>query len=255
MHRDRNRVKPYGLRFMRARPPTPFKHGPERLEERPPHVKHVDWHALFPDELILRGPVDRKAIALTFDDGPDDQWTPQILRVLRENHVRVTFMCVGERIQQTPNQFRQLIQQGHIIGNHSFDHPNFTKITLTEAKTQIERTNDLIENIADIQPRFFRPPYGALNEEVIREVIELDMKILLWDVDSLDWSGITAEQTESNVLAHAQPGSIILMHCAGGRGENLSNTVQALPKTIQTLRSEGYTFKTVPELLGVEAYE
>lgn len=235
--------------------PAPLKHGPERLSERPPHTKHVDWSSQYPNDVILAGPTNRRAVAFTFDDGPDDVWTPQILAVLTQLGIKGTFLCVGARVAQNPQVVQEMVKAGHVVGNHSWDHPNFTKISISEVRSQIERTADEIARVTSVRPRFFRPPYGALNEAVIEEVIRLQYKILFWNVDSLDWSGITAQQVEANVLAHVGPGSIILMHSAGGRGESLEDTVRALPKVVSTLRNEGYSFFTVPELLGIPAYQ
>lgn len=233
---------------------SPFKHGPERISERPPHIQHIDWHSLYPNEIILSGPTDRKEVALTFDDGPDNVWTPRILAVLSQYDIKATFMCVGQRVQENPRFLRQIIREGHIVGNHSWDHPNFTKVPLSEVRQQIELTSTEIQRVAGVRPHFFRPPYGALNNEVIREIISMNYKIVFWDVDSLDWAGLTGPQTAANVLAHTRPGSIILMHFAGGRGASLEDTLQSLPYIILTLREEGYTFKTVSELLNMPPY-
>ncbi len=231
-----------------------FKHGPERISERPPHTQHVDWHSLFPNEVILSGPTDRKIVALTFDDGPDDVWTPQILAVLAQYQIKATFNCVGSRVAQNPQMLQRMAREGHILANHSWDHPNFTKITLAEARDEIERTSQEIQRVAGVRPRYFRPPYGALDRDVIDEVIKLGYKILFWDVDSLDWAGLTGPQAAANVLAHTGPGAIILMHFAGGKGESLEDTVQALPYIITTLREEGYSFDTVPQLINQPPY-
>lgn len=232
----------------------PLKGGPERATVRPPHAQHVDWKALYPTEIILHGPATRKDVAFTFDDGPDDVWTPRIQAVLDTHGVKGTFMCVGERIQLHPQILLQLVRNGHVVGNHSWNHPNFTRIPMAEVRNQIHRTTDVIQNLTGARSRLFRPPYGALNRAVIDTVIALDYKILFWDVDSLDWSRITAEQVSINVLAHAAPGSIILMHSAGGRGERLDDTVRALPYIIRVLRREGFSFRTIPELVDVPAY-
>lgn len=238
----------------RMRQLPPFKHGSERIEERHPHTKHIDWASLFPNEVILHGPA-RKEVALTFDDGPDDVWTPRILDVLAQHDVKATFMCVGERIQQNPEVLRRIVRDGHVVGNHSWDHPNLTKIPLAEVRTEIERTGSEIHRIAGVRPRLFRPPYGALNAEVIREATSLDYKIIFWNVDSLDWAGLTSFQVEANILAHAGPGSIVLQHSAGGRGESLADTVNALPDVVKKLREEGYKFLTVSDLLNIPAYK
>lgn len=233
---------------------APFVHGPESMAARPPHAQHVDWHSLYPSDIILNGPPQQKRISLTFDDGPDNLWTPRILWVLAQYEVRGTFNCVGQRVEQNPQMLLRIVQQGHMLGNHSYNHPNFTKIPIGEARSQLNYTSDIIQRVAGVRPRFFRPPYGALNDALIRMIAGLGYKILYWNVDSLDWAGLTAEQVSTNVLSHAGPGSIILMHFAGGVGESLEDTVQSLPYLIQTLRKEGYTFVTIADLLHEPAY-
>ncbi|MED1203644.1 polysaccharide deacetylase family protein [Heyndrickxia acidicola] len=238
--------------FIRQLPP--HQHGPERMEERPPHTQHVDWASMFPNEIILHGPTNRKQVALTFDDGPDDVWTPKILDTLKQLNVKGTFMCVGQRVQQNPNVLQRMVREGHVIGNHTWSHPNLTKIPINEVKDQIERTANEVYRIAKVRPILFRPPYGALNIEVIRKIIQLKDKIIYWDVDSLDWAGLTGPQVAANILAHVRPGAIILQHCAGGRGESLRDTVEALPYVVQTLHQEGYQFLTVPQLVNIKPY-
>lgn len=231
-----------------------FVHGPESFVERPPYTRTVDWHSLYPSEIILNGPKWQKRVSLTFDDGPDDIWTPRILSVLAQYGVKATFNCVGYRVEQNPQMLLRILQQGHMLANHSYNHPNLTKISIELARGQVNYTSDIIQQITGVRPRFFRPPYGALNNEVIQMLMGLGYKILFWDVDSLDWAGLTAEQVSINVLSNTGPGSIILMHFAGGTGESLEDTVQALPYIIQTLSNEGYSFVTISELLSEPAY-
>jgi peptidoglycan/xylan/chitin deacetylase (PgdA/CDA1 family) len=232
----------------------PHEGGPEQPGARHPYTRVMDWHARYPQEILLHGPGTVKRCALTFDDGPDNRWTPRIATVLESYGVRGTFMCVGQRVAQNPHVLQHLVQGGHIVGNHSWSHPNLTQLTPEQIRWQMERTDDEIQQVAGIRPRFFRPPYGAMNEDVIRIAVALRYKILYWDVDSLDWSGLTAAQVVTNVMSHVHPGTIVLMHSAGGRCEDLSNTVQALPVLIRILRREGYQLVTVPELLGEPAY-
>ena len=229
---------------------TPFQGGPERASQRPPHVDHVDWHKRYP----LHGPTDQRQVSLTFDDGPDDIWTPRILDVLKQFWVKASFQCVGTQVQSHPQMLRRIANEGHVVENHSWDHPNFTQLSSGSIRREIEDTTNLIEQCIGVRPRFFRPPYGALNQNVIEEVQTLNYKILLWSVDSLDWAGLTAKQTAVNVLSHTTPGSIILMHFAGGRG-GLADTVEALPRIISTLHRRGYSFVTIPQLLKQPGYQ
>ncbi|MDP4086609.1 MAG: polysaccharide deacetylase family protein [Bacillota bacterium] len=246
---------PIGYEQVFNRQLAPFQNGPERAEERPPHTQHVDWSSMFPHEVILHGPTNQKAISLTFDDGPDDVWTPMVLDVLKHFNIKGTFMCVGNRIQQHPHVLTRIIREGHVVGNHTWSHPNLTKIPLNQVRSQIESTANEIHRLAGVRPVLFRPPYGALNVSVIREIMALGDKIIYWDVDSLDWDGLTAQQVSTNILSNVRPGAIILQHCAGGRGESLLDTVQSLPHTIHTLHNEGYNFVTVPQLLNIKPFK
>jgi len=238
--------------FFRA-PQPELQGGPERLGERQPHAAHVDWAGQFPNEVILHGPAV-KEVALTFDDGPDDYWTPRVLDDLKELGVKATFFCVGQRVQANPEVFLRMIKEGHVVGNHSWNHANLSKIPLEQARDQIIRTMDEMQRVGGVRPHLLRPPYGALSEPLIHEATRLGQIIILWNVDSLDWNPISAEQVATNILSHTGPGAIILQHSAGGVGQSLQNTVDALPYVVHTLQKQGYAFRTVPELLKIPAY-
>ncbi|MFD0868478.1 polysaccharide deacetylase family protein [Paenibacillus residui] len=228
--------------------------GPESAQERPPQPQLIDWSALYPNEVILHGPAVKK-IALTYDDGPDETWTPQVLDVLRDHKVKAAFFCVGWRIQKYPDSLKRIVREGHVVGNHSWNHPDLSKLPVNEVRNEILRTESEINRLTGRKTALLRPPYGALSDPLIKTAMALKYKIILWNVDSLDWSGLTAEQVATNILSHARPGAIILQHSAIGTGGNLQNTVNALPYTIETLRKQGYSFASLPELLGIPAYK
>lgn len=199
--------------------------------------------------LFYTGPRNEKKAALTFDDGPDDRFTPQILDILRQNQIHATFFIVGVRAQAHPETVRQILKEGHAIGNHSWDHPDFLKITSDKVRTEVEQTEKLLQQIAGFRPALFRPPYGAANKQDLNELAGLGYKVIDWSVDTRDWAGTPPNTIMGYLEKELTPGAIILQHCAGGRGENLSNTVEALPQMIDYLKKNGYTFATVPELL------
>jgi len=247
---------PYPIMYRQTNKPTTpvLRGGSENLQNRVPHIKHIDLSAMFPKEIFLHGPRNQNRISLTFDDGPDDVWTPQVLNALKQHNIKATFFIVGERAAAHPQVLQRIVREGHVVGNHSWDHPNFTKITADERVSQINRTAQTIEQIAKVKTKLFRPPYGALDPDIVREIASMDYDIIFWDVDSLDWSGLNGPQVVANVLAHAERGSIILQHCAGGHGENLSGTVAAIPYLATVLEKEGFQFATVPELLKITPY-
>nr|WP_254613210.1 polysaccharide deacetylase family protein [Brevibacillus sp. HB1.2] len=195
-----------------------------------------------------------KEIALTFDDGPDQLWTPRVLDILAPYQVKATFFCVGQMVKYYPKILERIVREGHIVGNHSWDHPDFTKIPLLAVQEQVERTSDQIEKVVGVSPRIVRPPYGAVNEEVIQLLAARDYEMILWDIDSWDWKGLTGPQVARNILGHVTPGAVVLQHSAGGTKDTLKGSVDALPYVIEVLSEQKYTFSTVSAMFQLTAY-
>ncbi|GAA0137210.1 hypothetical protein YSY43_40510 [Paenibacillus sp. YSY-4.3] len=191
-----------------------------------------------------------KQVALTFDDVPDPRFTPKVLDILKKNGVKATFFVVGSRAKKHPELLRRIHREGHIVGNHSYSHPLFKKKSVQEFKSEIERTEKVIERIIGYKPRFIRPPYGEINEDQLKWAKQQGYKIINWNVDSLDWKALSKEKVKRNVLSAVGPGSIVLQHAGGGTGSNLTGTIEALPDIIKVLRNRGYRFVTIPELLS-----
>lgn len=204
----------------------------------------------YPDTFRVRGP-RIKQVALTFDDVPDPRFTPKVLDVLKEEGVKATFFAVGTRSKKHPSLLARIKREGHAIGNHSYNHAQFNKLTLEEFRDQIERTNRILKSITGQEPRLIRPPYGEINEEQLRWARKNNYKVVNWNVDSLDWKGLSKEEVKENILSATGPGAIILQHAGGGVGSELQGTIDALPEVISELRRKGYTFVTLPEMLGV----
>jgi polysaccharide deacetylase family sporulation protein PdaB len=210
----------------------------------------TELYRKFPETMVTKGPRIKK-IALTFDDVPDPRFTPDVLNVLSQYHVKATFFIGGKRAQDHPEILRRIHREGHAIGNHSYDHPQFTRISLSHFQSQILTTEQIINHIVGVKPTIIRPPYGDISEQQLIWAKKHGYMIINWNVDSLDWKGISKEKVKKNILSHVGPGSIILQHAGGGIGSDLTGTIQALPDIIQNLRKRGYTFVTVPELLQI----
>jgi peptidoglycan-N-acetylglucosamine deacetylase len=190
--------------------------------------------------LDTNGPRGRKAVALTFDDGPGE-YTPGFLRVLRDKHVNGTFFEVGQEMPGREATMRQILSEGNEIGNHTMHHsadPGYADLAATSAR---------IEAATHFRPCLFRPPYGAYNSSTIAAAGQAGMRTIAWDVDPTDWSTPGTGAIYSRVVGAARPGSIVLMHDGGG---NRSETLAALPQIVDTLRSRGHSFETVTQLLG-----
>lgn len=202
--------------------------------------------------LYYQGPSDQKRVALTFDDGPDWRYTDRILDILKREKVRATFFLVGRMAKQRPDLVLRMVREGHVVANHTWNHPNLTRLSQRQVKWEVERTNREISEITGRSPMLFRAPYGSLNRNVERLIGKKGMVIVHWNVDTRDWDGRSSARIIQTVRQNAGPGSVILQHTAG---RDLSNTVEALPQIIKDLKKRGYTIVTVPELLGIPAYK
>lgn len=191
---------------------------------------------------------DGKQVALTFDDGPDAIVTPKILDILKENEIKATFFLLGDRAEAHPEIARRIVEEGHAIGNHSWSHPNFKELSMDEAMKQVMDTQDELNNIIGYRPSLFRPPYGALDEDMEKAIQSKDLAIVNWSVDTMDWSGVPAQEIMGIIHEQLKPGGIILQHSANGKN-HLANTIEALTLLIPDLKNQGYSFVTVPDLL------
>lgn len=180
-----------------------------------------------------------KKIALTFDDGPNPKSTKAILATLKKHHARATFFMLGSRVEQYPELVDQVVQEGHEIGNHSWSHRDFTKLSKQEIQDEITRTALAVEAAAGASPITVRPPYGATND-LVGEVI--GVKPMLWTIDTMDWKSHNPKAICGIVEKEAKDGSIVLMH------DIHETTAQSLDKMVSSLQKQGYEFVTVSEL-------
>lgn len=185
-------------------------------------------------------------IAITFDDGPDLKFTPQILDILQEKEVVATFFVVGIQVNKYPKVLQRIEAEGHLIGNHSYNHPNFTKLTSEELSDEIARTDEVIFGAVGHVPTIVRPPYGAMNNEVEEQLEQMHKSVMLWNIDPRDWDGSSVDDMLENILTNAKDGGNILLHSFGSK--HVKNTIALLPIIIDELRAQGYEFVTVDEL-------
>ncbi|MCR8842753.1 polysaccharide deacetylase family protein [Paenibacillus sp. SC116] len=209
-------------------------------------------HNKYPQLFKLRGSSKTgNKVALTFDDVPDQTITPVILDILKQENIKATFFLVGYRAERNPSIVKRMVDEGHIIGNHTYNHPLLTRQDLPKFIRQLRQTENIIDEITGYKPRYFRPPFGEITEEQLQWAGKHGYMVVNWDVDSNDWRGIPAVVMENNIINDVVPGSIVLQH-AGGAGKKgyLDNTVKALPSIIKRLKTRQYEFVTIPELLN-----
>jgi|ERR1051326_4020058 peptidoglycan/xylan/chitin deacetylase (PgdA/CDA1 family) len=194
---------------------------------------------------VWRVPTDKKKIFLSFDDGPIPEITPWVLNTLKQFNAKATFFCVGENIEKHPEIFRQIISEGHSVGNHTYNHLNGWK---TKTKIYLENISkfDLTINLkfqtSNIKP-FFRPPYGRMKKSQ-SSIINKKYSIVLWDVLSGDFDKNTSEEKcLKNVLTKTREGSIVVFHDSIKAKRNLFYT---LPKFLETFSKKGFIFSQLP---------
>jgi len=184
---------------------------------------------------------NKKVVALTFDDGPDGNTTPQALDILAKYKIKATFFVQGKNIAGNEAILKRMQSEGHEVGNHSWNHPILTKLSLEDAKKQLTDTEDAITKVLGKSSKLMRPPYGAISDDIRNS---LDLRFIMWDVDSLDWKSKNEAAILTEIQHQTSDGAIILMH------DIHQPSVNSLPKVIEYLQEQGYSFVTVSELLN-----
>ena len=186
---------------------------------------------------------DEKIVALSFDAAWGNEDTQTLIDILEQYGVNTTFFVVGDWADRYPESVQALAEAGNEVMNHSSSHAHFSTLSTNEINADISACNDKIEAITGARPTLFRCPYGEYDDHVIKAVNALGMTAVQWDVDSLDWKGISADQITRRVLDRVQPGSIVLFHNAA------EHTPEALPKILESLLSDGYRVVPVSQIL------
>lgn len=191
------------------------------------------------------GPVllGERVVALTFDDGPNPATTPQVLDILARYGAKATFYVLGSAIDGNTAILQRMVNSGHEIGNHTWNHPKLTGLTAEQIAWQFNTTTDAIKAATGNLPKTFRPPYGATSAFVKSQT---NLTQILWTVDTLDWQNKSTEAMMGHIRASLQPGGVILMH------DIHPTTMYALPTIMDYLVAEGYRFVTISELYGLQ---
>jgi peptidoglycan/xylan/chitin deacetylase (PgdA/CDA1 family) len=215
--------------------PTPATHDATHEERAVPDEPGITFNSVH---------VDGPYIAMTFDDGPSATLTPKLLDLLAAHHIKATFFVIGENVAEHPEIVARAAQGGHEIGNHSWSHPNFGKMSDENVRRQLWRTDDAIKNATGKRPTLLRPPYGSITAREKRWIHdEFGYQIILWDVDPNDWKQPGPAVVRNRILQETRPGSIVLSH------DIHSGTIQAMPSTLDALEAKGFKFVTVSDLI------
>jgi len=203
----------------------------------------------FYGNLVPRVETDEKVVALTFDDGPTEN-TAAILAILAELDVKATFFLTGNELEKNPGQGKMIAEAGHEIGNHTYSHSRIVFKTPGTIRQEIDRTNELIRETGYNGTIHFRPPYGKKLLFLPRYLKSQEMQTIMWNLEPDSYPDMNATAMTSHVSEKVQPGSIILLHVMY---ESRTESVKAVTDIVTQLRSQGYEFKTISELLEFEA--
>ncbi|QDX94296.1 hypothetical protein C2W64_00289 [Brevibacillus laterosporus] len=201
-------------------------------------------------EAIWDLPTEKKAIALTFDDGPNESYTPQILELLKKYGVRSTFFTVGTRVQKNPKLAQQMVQQHHELANHTLTHPDMRRLSKQRIKKELETAQSIIHTTTGVAPTLFRPPGGSYNEKIVGTAKDMGYLVVMWSwhQDTKDWTNPGVQKIVNKVLTNVRNGDIILFHDHGG---DRQQTVDALKLILPELKKRGFEMVTVSELIGI----
>jgi peptidoglycan-N-acetylglucosamine deacetylase len=190
--------------------------------------------------------VDGPFIALTFDDGPNATLTPKLLDLLAARHLKATFFVVGQNAADHPDILKRAVREGHEIANHSWSHPNLGKMSDEAVRRELQKTEDAIVAAIGKKPVLMRPPYGSITARQKKWIHdEFGYRIILWDVDPLDWKRPGPSVVTARILKETKAGSIVLSH------DIHPPTIEAMPATFDQLMKKGFKSVTVTELLGM----
>jgi peptidoglycan/xylan/chitin deacetylase (PgdA/CDA1 family) len=209
------------------------------------------WGAhLFTLGCAWRGSRSGRRLALTFDDGPDPDFTPCVLDLLGREGVRGTFFLVGERAARAPGVVRAIAAAGHEIGNHTWSHTNLWTCGPRRTESEIRRSHETLADLSGRVPALFRPPWGAVNAAMFPALRRVGARCVFWSIQPEGLRPIDARTQAARVVRRAHPGAIVDLHDAEGTPRAPERLLEALPPMLAGLRERGFRFSTVSELLA-----
>ncbi|MBR1457105.1 MAG: polysaccharide deacetylase family protein [Oscillospiraceae bacterium] len=192
---------------------------------------------------------DDKVVALSFDAAWGNEDTQTLIDILNKYRINATFFVVGDWVDRYPESVKALADAGNEVMNHSSTHAHFSSLSRDQIIADVTACSEKIEAVTGVRPTLFRCPYGEYDDHVIHTLRDMGMEPIQWDVDSLDWKGISAEEIRTRVLKNVKPGSIVLFHNAA------ENTPDALPGIIEGLLADGYHIVPISQILLTGEYQ
>lgn len=195
------------------------------------------------DDILIHGNQDLKEVALTFDDGPRAGLVRPMLDILGKYKARSTFFVVGQQVEKSPNIVRRMMNEGHEVANHTYSHPRLDGLNEDQIREELIRCNKAVFKATGANTNLFRPPGMRYDDIVLRAAQDLGYVTIHWNSAAQDFKPQPASEISRKILKSVQPGSVILLHVH-------PDTLEALPSILESLRSDGYRFVTVSQMLG-----
>jgi len=196
-------------------------------------------------------PRDSRLLALTYDDGPNDPYTWRLMEVLERHGVKATFFLLGRFVEQESEIARALVEGGHAIGSHTWDHPNLIFASSAETRRQLQQTRQAIFDATGFDTKIFRPPFGGRRPASLRIARELGLQPVMWNVTCYDWKAKSADEIVSHAERQISGGDVILLHDGEYHhiGVDRSRSVEATDRLLSRYKSEGFEFVTIPQMM------
>ncbi|SFA76842.1 probable sporulation protein, polysaccharide deacetylase family [Lentibacillus halodurans] len=210
-------------------------------EQIPPEITRED----LPAAPIYRGHPDKDMVALLINVSWGTEHIPVILNILKEHNVKATFFIEGKWAMENTDYVKMIHEQEHVIGNHAYNHPVMSRLARQDMIEQISQTNEILEAITGETPKWFAPPSGDYNDQVVETADEQNMETILWSVDTIDWKNPSVSVMMNRVNNNIHPGATLLMHPT-------SSIVEGLDSLIKSIKEKGYKIGTVDTLLSAE---
>ena len=198
-----------------------------------------------------------KQLALTYDDGPNDPYTLRLLEILGKHNVHATFFLIGRYVQQRPDIVREVVNAGHVVGNHTFSHPNLIFASATQTTAELQKCERAITQAIGQHSPLFRPPFGGRRPGTLRIARSLGLTPVMWNVSGQDWKGYSGDEINQRIHRQVHGGDVILLHDGSHTGMSVdrSQTILATDLLIPDAKSEGFEFVTIPEMMKAAAHE
>jgi probable sporulation protein (polysaccharide deacetylase family) len=206
-------------------------------------VQMISIHTMNYYDPIYKGAADAKEVAFACNVVWGNEYLTDILRILKENDIKITFFIGGYWAKEYPEELMKIAKEGHDLGNHGYAHKKQTQLNIEQNKAEILKAEEAIKNVTGVKTSLFAPPYGDVNEKVTTTAEGLGYKVIMWSIDTIDWNTKDYTQIVARVGKKQHNGAIVLMHPT-------QVTVKALPQVIKNLKSNGYKIGTVRDVLN-----